>query len=349
MNRLLRQPWFRGLFGSWLNTLLTLGTAAFLLWIIPPFVRWSLVDATWVGTATDCAARAGACWAFIGDKFRFILFAFFPPEAQWRGWLVLALLVGGLAASTLPRLWSPWLLAAWAVILVVSVALMAGTFTPPQVPSNQWGGLPVTLLVWIVCFGASVPLAVLLALARRSNMGGLRTLSVLFIELMRGTPMVAILYVAMLILPMMIPNGQLLDKTLRAMILITLFWSAYVAEVVRAGLQAINAGQYDAAASLGLGYWRSMWLVVLPQAFRIVIPALVNLAIGFLLATSLLAVIGIFDLLNAAKTAAVDPNWIGFYDEAYIVAAAIYFAFCYAGSRYSQWLERRLLSARPGS
>lgn len=342
MNRLLRQPWFRGLFGSRLNTVLTVGTGALLLWIIPPFVSWSLIDATWVGTASDCAARAGACWAFIGDKFRFILFAFFPPEAQWRGWLVLALLVGGLTASTLPRLWSPWLLAAWAVILVVSVALMAGTFTPPQVPSNQWGGLPVTLLVWIICFGASVPLAVLLALARRSNMGGLRTLAVLFIELMRGTPMVAILYVAMLILPMMLPNGQLIDKTLRAMILITLFWSAYVAEVVRAGLQAINAGQYDAAASLGLGYWRSMWLVVLPQAFRIVIPALVNLAIGFLLATSLLAVIGIFDLLNAAKTAAVDPNWIGFYDEAYIVAAAIYFAFCYAGSRYSHWLERRL-------
>jgi general L-amino acid transport system permease protein len=340
-----RQSWLRRLFGTPLNALITIATLALLAWVIPPLFKWAILDATWTGTQEDCAARAGACWAFIGAKIRFILFAFFPPEAQWRPTLVIALLVGLLGLSAIPRFWKLPLLGAWLIALVVSVLLMAGTVTPPTVPSNQWGGLPVTLLVWIICFGVAVPLAVLLALARRSRMGGLRTLSVAFIELMRGTPMVAILYVAMLILPMAIPGGQLLDKTLRAMILITLFWSAYVAEVVRAGLQAIPRGQEEAAASLGLGYWRTTWLIVLPQAIRIVIPALVNLAIGFLLATSLLAVIGIFDLLNAAKNSAVDPNWLGFYDEAYVTVAAIYFVFCYVGSRYSQWLERYLSSS----
>jgi general L-amino acid transport system permease protein len=209
-------------------------------------------------------------------------------------------------------------------------------------PTSQWGGLPVTLLVWAVCFAVAVPLAVLLALARRSGMRGFRLLSIVYIEVMRSIPMVAILYVAMLILPMALPAGQSIDKLLRAMVMVALFWSAYVAEVVRGGLQAIPAGQEEAAASLGLGYWRTMQLVVLPQALRLVIPGLVNQAIGFLLATSLLAVIGVFDLLNAAKSSATDPSWLGFYDEAYLVVTFIYFAFGYGGSRYSLWLERRL-------
>ena len=157
------------------------------------------------------------------------------------------------------------------------------------------------------------PLAILLALARRSSIGGLRTLAIGYIEVMRATPMVAILYIAMLILPMALPEGLVLDKMYRAAIMITLFWAAYIAEVVRGGLQTVPPGQYEAATALGIGYWRSMQLVVLPQALRVVIPGMVNLAIGFLLATSLLAVIGVFDLLNAAKAAATDPQWLGFY------------------------------------
>lgn len=331
-----------GLFGSPLNTAVTLATLAVLVLAVPPVLRWLVIDATWTGTSEDCAAGAGACWAFVGEKIRFILFAFYPPNLQWRPTAATAIVLALLAVSAVPRFWRPWLLPLWLAGFALSIVLLAGTVTPPTVPSNQWGGLPVTLLFWVGCFGLATPLAVILALARRSRMRGVRTLAVLFIELMRGTPMVAILYAAMLILPMAVPDGQLIDKVLRAAILITLFWSAYIAEVVRAGLQAIPAGQSEAATALGLGYWRTMWLVVLPQAFRIVIPPLVNLAIGFLLATSLLAVIGIFDLLNAAKNAAVDPNWIGYYDEAYLVAAVIYFVFCYAGSRYSLWLEQRL-------
>jgi general L-amino acid transport system permease protein len=331
-----------GLFGTPLNSLITVATVALLAWIIPPLLRWGIFDATWTGTSDDCAAASGACWAFVGAKFRFILFAFYPPALQWRPLVVMVLLLGLLVVTAQPRFWRKELLIAWPVVVAASWILMSGTVTPPSVPSNQWGGLAVTLFVWSVCFGLATPLAILLALARRSSMGGLRTLAVVFIELMRGTPMVAILYVAMLILPMAIPGGQLVDKNVRAMIMITLFWSAYVAEVVRAGLQAIPSGQYEAATALGLGYWRTMQLVVLPQALRLVIPGMVNLAIGFLLATSLLAVIGIFDLLNAARASATDPQWLGYYDEAYLFAALIYFVLCFGGSRYSLWLEKYL-------
>lgn len=334
--------WHRGLFGSWLNSVVTIATVALLAWIVPPLFRWAIVDATWIGTADDCHVRGGACWAFVSAKLNFILFAFYPPELHWRPALVVVLILGLVTLTAQPRFWRPWMILAWLVVPIASWLLLAGTLTPPTVPSNQWGGLPITLLVASTCFAVAIPLAILLALARQSTMGGLRTMAVFYIEVMRGTPMVAILYIAMLILPMMVPNGQLIDKVGRAMILIALFWSAYVAEVVRAGLQAIPAGQYEAGKALGFGYWRLMRLIVLPQALRLVIPAMVNLAIGFLLATSLLAVIGIFDLLGAAKTSAVDPKWLGFYDEAYLVAATIYFVICMVGSRYSQWLERRL-------
>ncbi len=332
----------QGLFGTLANTLITIATTGLLLWIVPALFRWAVLDATWSGTAQDCAASNGACWAFITAKFRFILFAFYPPDLQWRPLLVMVLLVALLVVTAQPRFWRRELLIAWPVVIAVSWLLMAGVATMPTVSSNAWGGLPVTLIVWTVCFGLATPIAILLALARRSKMGGLRWLAIAFIELMRGTPMVAILYVAMLILPMAIPGGQLIDKNVRAMIMITLFWSAYVAEVVRAGLQAIPPGQYEAATALGLGYWQTIRLIVLPQALRIVIPGMVNLAIGFLLATSLLAVIGIFDLLYAARASATDPQWLGFYDEAYVFAAVIYFAFCFGGSRYSLWLESYL-------
>ncbi|BCG84428.1 amino acid ABC transporter permease [Mesorhizobium sp. 113-3-9] len=331
-----------GLFGTPLNSLITVVTVALLAWIIPPLLRWGIFDATWTGTSADCAAASGACWAFVGAKFRFILFAFYPPALQWRPLIVMVLLLGLLVVTAQPRFWRKGLLAAWFVVIAASWMLMSGSLVPPAVPSNQWGGLAVTLFVWSVCFGLATPLAILLALTRRSGMGGLRMLAIVFIEVMRGTPMVAILYVAMLILPMAIPNGQLIDKNVRAMIMITLFWSAYIAEVIRGGLQAIPPGQYEAATALGLGYWRTMQLVVLPQALRLVIPGMVNLAIGFLLATSLLAVIGIFDLLNAARASATDPQWLGYYDEAYLFAALIYFVLCFGGSRYSLWLERYL-------
>lgn len=335
------------LFDSPLNMVLTLTTLALVAWVTSLVLRWALIDATWYGDAAECRANGGACWAFIAARLRFVLFAFYPPELQWRPGLVVILLLGLVAATAMPRLWRRGLLSAWVAVIIASWLLMAGwPGVMRTVPSNQWGGLPVTLMVWVVCFAASMPLAILLALARRSNMRGLRMMAIAYIELMRATPMVAILYVAVLVVPMALPEGVALDKTFRAMILITLFWAAYLAEVLRGGLQTIPGGQYEAAAALGIGYWRMMRLVILPQALQVVIPGMVNLAIGFLLATSLLAVIGIFDLLNAAKASAADPQWLGFYNEAYLLAAAIYFSFCLIGSRYSRWLEGRALTAR---
>nr|WP_234941808.1 amino acid ABC transporter permease [Ensifer adhaerens] len=219
---------------------------------------------------------------------------------------------------------------------------MAGTLTPPEVSTNNWGGLPITLVVSIAGLAFAFPIALLLALARQSSMGIVRTLAIAFIETLRGVPMIAVLYVAMLIVPLALPSGAAIDKLLRAQIGVTLFFSAYLAEVIRAGLQVVPWGQREAALSLGLGYIQTIRLVVLPQALRAVIPAIVNLSIGIVLNTSLLAVIGIYDLLNAARTSATDPTWLGFYTEAYVFAAAVYFAICFTGSRYSIWLEKRL-------
>lgn len=330
-----------GLFGSAANTITTMVTLVLLAWLIPPFLRWAIIDATFAGDQAACAARSGACWAFVTAKLRFIFLAFYPQDLQWRPIAAIVILLVLLSASALPRFWRKELLIAWLGAVVACWLLLTGQFTSSPVSSNQWGGLPVTLFVWAVCFATATPIAILLALSRRSKLGGLRTLAIVYIEVMRGTPMVAILYVAMLILPMALPGSQL-DKMTRAMIMITLFWAAYLAEVVRAGLQAIPTGQEEAATALGIGYWRTMQLVILPQALRLVIPGMVNLAIGFLLATSLLAVIGIFDLLNAARASATDPNWLGFYNEAYLVVAIVYFVICFGASRYSLWLERRL-------
>ncbi|WP_354036775.1 amino acid ABC transporter permease [Bradyrhizobium sp. S3.2.6] len=314
--------------------------------MLPLLLRWLVLDATWHGTSADCQAHDGACWAFIAAKLRFILFAFYPVELQWRPSLVCLLLGGLLAVTAMPRVWRRELVISWPIVILLCWLLMAGLPGSARVSSNQWGGLPVTLLVWTICFALSIPLAVLLSLARRSKMRALRLLTIGYIEFMRAIPMVAILYFATLILPMALPAGLSLDKMPRAMIMISLFWTAYIAEVVRGGLQAVPLGQEEAASSLGLGYWRMMRLVILPQALRVVIPGFVNQAVGFLLATSLLAVIGVVDVLNAAKAAATDPNWLGFYKEAFLIVAVLYFAIGYGGSRYSHWLERRLAPPR---
>jgi general L-amino acid transport system permease protein len=334
-----------GLFGTPVNAIVTLATVALLLWTIPPLVRWALLDAIWTGTAKDCAASSGACWAFIGAKLRFILFALYPPELDWRPAVTVVTIVALLAITGMPRFWTLHLVYLWIAVVVFVWMLMAGLVVGPKVPTGRWGGLALTLLISVVGFACAFPIAVLLALARRSKMAGVRILAILYIEAVRGVPMIAILYVAMLLVPMMLPARFSPEALVRAQIGLTLFVSAYLAEVVRAGFHAVPYGQAEAAYALGLGYWPIIWLIVLPQALRAVIPALVNLATGILLNSTLVAVIGIFDLLNAAKNAANDPVWLGFYDESYLFAGLIYFIICYAASRYSLWLERHLRKA----
>jgi general L-amino acid transport system permease protein len=223
--------------------------------------------------------------------------------------------------------------------------LLAGAFTDHPVSTNEWGGLPLTLLVWMIAYAGAFVIAVPLALARRSKMGGLRTASVVLIELVRGVPMLVALYVSRFVVPMMAPGFEInLFVSVEAALI--LFVASYLAETLRAGLQSLPRGQEEAARALGLSYWRTTQFVLLPQALRAVIPALVNLGIGVLLSTPLIAIIGMSDFLSSVKQAAShEQDWPGCYTIAYFVAGSVFFSICFATSRYSQWLERRLRSA----
>ncbi len=343
-DRFALQRLWRGLFGSILNTIITLAIVGLGAWILPPLFRWAVLDAVWIGDAAACAGANGACWAFIGAKLRFILFAFFPPAEHWRPSIVIGLAFCLVAVTGMPRFWRPSLVSIWLIVIVATWMLMSGGGIASRVPSDQWGGVVLTILIAIFGFAGAFPIGLALALARRSRLGGIRTLAIVFIEIMRGVPMIAVLYVAMLLVPMMLSDITL-AKLARAEIALTLFYSAYLAEILRAGVQAIPLSQFEGADSLGFGYWGKMRLVILPQAIRSVIPALVNLAIGILQSTSLVVVIGLFDMLNAGRNAAMDPIWLGFYDEAFLFVGLIYFLLCFGGSRYSIWLEQYLKRA----
>jgi general L-amino acid transport system permease protein len=313
------------------------------------FVSWAVVHAIWTlpqgASSSVCrAARSeGACWAVITERVRFIVLGAYPFDEQWRPAAACVLFISLYAASTVRAWWKPWLLGIWIAVPMGAIGLLGGGFLGlADVPSELWGGLPLTFLLSTVGFAAAFPLAVVLALGRRSQMPAIRALSVAYIELVRGVPIITFLFMAAVMFPLFVPPGFTVDKLLRAQIALVLVTAAYLAEVVRAGLQAIPQGQYEAAASMGLRFRPAMILVVLPQALRITIPSLVNTFIALFKDTTLVVVIGLFDLLGAAKAVIVDPKWVGFGVEVYVFAAAIYFTFCHAVSRYSQRLERTL-------
>ena len=306
------------------------------------FLRWGILDATWSGTAEECRAHGGACWAFVRANLKLMVFATYPSEMLWRPELGTALILALMGTSMVPRLWGKALLAGW-VLVPVAVCLLLGGFPGPRLMStNEWGGLPLTLLIWAVAYASAFPIAVVLALARRSKLGGVKTLATGFIELVRAMPMVVVLYVSSLIVPMALPFVEV-NLFLSIAVALTFFIASYLAEVIRAGLQALPAGQAEAARALGLNDWQTTLLVILPQALRNVIPPLVNLGIGILLSTPLVGFVGMIDFLTAVRLAAAQEQlWPGCYGEAYCFAGAIYFALCFASSRYSRWLERRI-------
>ena len=343
--------WLRAnLFNSWWSSAVTILLLYFIVRWVASFVGWAFVDAVWsvpVGPngpdATVCRqAGAGACWAVIGDKYRLILFGRYPYLAQWRPAIVTLLFVGLYGISVWRRFWRWELALIWLGTLAVCGVLMwGGVLGLGYVPQEQWGGLPITLMLATFGLALAFPLAVVVALGRRSNdMPAVRLLCVVYVELIRGVPLISLLFMASVLFPLFMPVGLNPDKLLRAQVAIILFAGAYLAEVVRGGLQALPRGQYEAADALGLSYWRKMGLVILPQALRLVIPPLVNTFSSFFKDTSLVLIIGIFDLLTSGKVAMADPRWQGHSTEIYLVLALIYFAFCYAMSRYSQGLER---------
>ena len=351
--------WLRAnLFGSWWSTAVTLVLGYLILRGGVGFVEWALVNAIWTvpvdanGTpdATICriATPAGACWAVIGEKFRFILFGRFPYEAQWRPALCVALFIGLFAVSASRRFWRRELALIWvAALTAIGVLMWGGVFGMEYVPQEEWGGLPITLILATFGLAFAFPLAVLVALGRRSaNLPAVKMLCVAYVELIRGVPLISLLFMASVLFPLFMPVGMNPDKLLRAQVAIILFAGAYLAEVVRGGLQALPKGQYEAADALGLSYWKKTGLIILPQALRLVIPPLVNTFIGFFKDTSLVLIIGIFDLLTTGRIAVSEPAWQGFATEVYIVLGLIYFAFCFAMSRYSRGLEREFGRSR---
>ncbi len=325
---------------------LAVGLGAVLL--LPSLLRWAVIDAVWIPDDPErCRAAAGACWAVIAEKHRVILFGTYPYDQQWRGVGVIAIVLGLIGATMRRRWWRPALAIAWLAGLAAALTLQAGgVLGLPRVPTSRWGGLPLTLLLFIGTVACGLPLAVLLALGRRSTLPAIRALSVGYIETLRGVPLVNVLFMASLMVPLFLPEGWNFDKLLRAQAGLALFFAAYAAEVVRGGLQAVPRGQIEAAHSLGLSPARTTLTVVLPQALVVVIPPLVNDVIRAFKNTSLLVIIGLFDILGGTMAALEDPRWTRFYLEAYLFVAAIYFAFCFGLSRWSRRLERVLAAGR---
>lgn len=351
--------WVRkNLIGSVGDIILTVLGIAIVLWIVPQVINWAFINAQWTGPdRTVCTTAAqggiqpdgwtGACWAFVNAKFGQFMFGTYPVEERWRPIAVAILFVVLLVPMLIPRVPRKGLNAILlfaALPIVAFFLLVGGVFGLPHVETPRWGGLLVTLSLSFVGIAVSLPLGVVLALGRRSKMPIIKMLSIVFIETVRGIPLIVVLFFASVMLPLFLPEGVSFDKYLRALIGVSLFAAAYMAEVIRGGLQAIPKGQYEGADSLGLGYWQKMGLIVLPQALKLVIPGIVNTFIGMFKDTSLVLIISMFDLLGVVKQNFADPNWATPQTpkSGLIFAAFVFWLFCFGMSRYSMYTERRL-------
>ncbi len=338
------------LFSSIPNTLMTLFSVYALYVLIPPVIDWALINASISGTDRSIcdANEGGACWTFIKVRFNQIIFGLYygsHPAQIWRPVLAFFMLVGLIIPLFVEKFRYKGILSAFILIAYPFIAfgLVHGAwFGLPVAETREWGGFLLTFILSIIGIVAALPLGILLALGRRSELPVIRSFSVFYIELWRGTPLITVLFMASVLLPLFFPAGVDFDKVLRALIGITLFQSAYTAEAIRGGLQAIPKGQFEAADALGLSYWKKMIFIVLPQALKISIPGIVNTFIELFKDTSLVSIIGLLDLLNMAQTASQSLEWKGYDTEAYVFAAFIFWIFCYGISRYSQSLEEKL-------
>ena len=337
--------WIRqNLFPNWWNGLLTLMLAYLLLPLLWSALDWAIFSANWQGSSRADCAQGGACWVFIESRLGQYLYGFYPADQYWRINLAFAGLAVLLALLIWPRTPRKGWLALFTLLVfpVIAFVLIHGGAGLEVVETNRWGGLMLTLVLAVVGIVVALPFGILLALGRRSHMPVISSLSTVDIEFWRAVPLITVLFMASVMLPLFMTSEVELDKLLRALIGIILFQAAYVAEVVRGGLQAIPKGQYEAGEALGLSYWKVMGLVIMPQALKITIPSLVNTFISLFKDTSLVLIIGLFDLLAISKVALADPAWLGFSTEAYVFIAMIFWMFCFGMSRYSIYLERKL-------
>ncbi len=304
--------WLRSnLFSTWLNSVFTL-LATYLLYLtMPPLIEWAFIKADWIGDSREACTSGGACWVFVSVRFDQFMYGFYPSEEYWRINLAFGLLVLLAIPLFIQRFHHKGMLAAAILFIYPVIAYQlfcGGSFGLEPVETSKWGGLTLTLILSGVGIVASLPIGIVLALGRRSKMPIVKSVSVVFIEFWRGVPLITVLFMASVMLPLFLPEGSHFDKLLRAMIGIVLFQSAYMAEVVRGGLAAIPKGQYEAAEALGLSYWKCMGLIILPQALKLVIPGIVNTFIALFKDTTLVLIIGLFDLLAMIQSAFSDPK-----------------------------------------
>jgi general L-amino acid transport system permease protein len=336
---------YKNLFSTPLNIVLTLLSAAIVIFAVPPFLDWAIFSANWnAGTSRADCQLEGACWTMVRARFGQFMFGFYPFEERWRIVLGLAIQFAAIAwllVEGIPgKKYAALLL--FVIYPVLGFFLYYGGLGLPVVETRLWGGLFLNIILGSVGIVASLPIGIVLALGRRSDMPVIRLLCTAFIEFVRGVPLISVLFMASVMLPLFLPEGVTFDKLMRAMIGIALFSAAYMAEVVRGGLQAIPKGQYEGAMALGLNYWKMMGLIVLPQALRIVIPGIVNTFIGLFKDTTLVTIIGLFDLLGTVQASTRDAQWQGLGKEGYVFTAFGFFVFCFAMARYSIYLERKL-------
>jgi general L-amino acid transport system permease protein len=342
--------WIRdNLFPTPLSSFSTLIFLALIAWLLSTIIPWAFINAVWNAPDRElCAAEgAGACWPFFKARFHQWIYGLYPFDARWRVNIVYLLGALALAGLLIPRIpYKSWNAILFFVIypVIAWVLLRGGVFGLSKVDTDQWGGLLVTLVIAVTGIVVSLPLGILLAMGRRSEMPVVSTLCTAFIEMVRGVPMITVLFMASVMFPLFMPPGVNFDKLLKALIGVALFSGASMAEVVRGGLQAVPKGQYEAAQSMGLSYWKMMGLIVLPQALKVSIPGIVNNAISLFKDTSLVMVIGIFDLMNMTQQGFADAKWASSQtgNTGYFMLAIIYWMFCFSMSRYSQWMERRL-------
>ncbi|WP_374413339.1 amino acid ABC transporter permease [Hydrogenophaga sp.] len=333
------------LFSGPLNSLMTLALIAVAALALYHALSWTAVHAVFGANLEACnsARGIGACWGVVAEKGRQIVMGRYPAVEHWRPVIATALMLGVVAASCMPRFWNRSLPVMWLVMLVVYFTLMkGGVLGLTEVPTDQWGGLPLTVMLTVISMTLAFPLSILVALGRRSTMPAIRTLCTLYVELIRGVPLITVLFMASFMLPLFMPHGVSIDVLIRVVVGITLFSAAYMAEVVRGGLQALPKGQTEAAATLGLTYWQTQRKIVLPQALSLVVPSLMNTFIGMFKDTSLVTIVSLYELTGALALALnSDADWRPFKLEAYFFITLIYFVFCFTMSRYSLWVEQR--------
>ena len=331
------------------NAILTLIITFLLIKYIPPMLNWFIFDADFAGSTKQDCTSGGACWVFVKVWMKRFMYGMYPDAEQWRINLAFSILLISIGfIFVLPQKFKNYIIIYLLFIYpIIALNLISGgVFGLKWIETGAWGGLSLTLIVSAFALIFCFPVGMFLALGRRSDLPAVKYCSIGFIELWRGVPLITVLFMSAVMFPMFLPDGTFMDKLMRVIIAITLFEAAYMAEVIRGGLQALPRGQYDAAKSLGMGYWRLHFLVILPQALKLVIPGIANTFLALVKDTPLIFVVGLLELAGMIGLAKTNPKWLGMAAEGYVFAGLVFWVICYAMSRYSQNLEKKLSTGR---